>query len=231
MNASEPLSPSVRHARHVVAAVFLGLLVLLLLFAAFVFARFGGPEMILFTLFIWPLGVIFGLGHALVSPGRLPPRVLVVLAGLATPFLASELRDFAVAAGSSFRRGNVPPEVRAELSLRKYMETPRRVIFVSFPYVVVEGGYSLLLDYVEVRPENTDAVRDYLETEILGHSIRAELSSESLHQYLAGARNPVTAPYAQGPSATYGDVPATITIDGVIVNFEIDRRWGYDDGS
>lgn len=228
MATPEPLSPSVRHARHVVAAVFLGFLVLLILFATWVLTKDRGPEILLFTMFIWPLGIMFGLGHALISPGRMPLRVLVVLVGLTTPILTAQLADFLTRAENARRSRDASPEVRAQMFLCEYMEKPRRVIFVDFPYVVVEDGYSLFLDGVEVRPENMDAVRHYLETEVLGRSVRAELSTDSLQPYHAGVRSPVTSPYAQGPSKDFGDAPATIAVDDVIVNFEINTRWGYD---
>lgn len=223
----------VQHARRVAAAVILTILALVIVADAVIFQYFGpGPEAVIFGLFLfWPVAAGCGLAYALVSEGRTVVRVLVLLMGLAGPYIAMYIAPVTAPLSLQIREHQSCERTRlAERHvafLQEYMSAPRSVIFVSDPFVVVEGGYSLELCDERVRPENRRAVGTYLATHLLGREVTATLPPDVLSRYNPNTRRGVTDPYAQGPSQGFGDAPAVVLLDGTSVSQEINSRWGY----
>jgi hypothetical protein len=190
-----------------------------------------GPEAAILSLGLWPVGIGCGVAYALLSRGRLFLRVVAILIGLAMPYVAVAIvpTTAPVVEGLEglLRHSKARREERHLAFLESYLSEPRQVIFVHFPYVVVKGGYSLLLLGVSVRPENIDAVAEYLESSVLGRNATATFPDDFLDRYHSNTRCGTTDPYARGAARGYGDAPAMVVVDGVHLNREIARRWGY----
>jgi hypothetical protein len=158
-------------------------------------------------------------------------RVFVVLLGLGEPFAALTIRDSLDSLDQwKVQRHRAELALRApgELAfLRNYMSTPRTVISASFPFVVVEGGYALVLYDVECRPGYCALIDPFLRNVIVGRQVTATFPADFLARYRSGARNAVTISYARGSSGDFGDAPAVVMLDSMIVNAELRRRYGY----
>jgi hypothetical protein len=156
-------------------------------------------------------------------------RVLVVLVGLAAPYLAGSIAPLMRPLASRIQALPVESrnrEKREHLEfLQTYMSEGRSVIFVSSPYVVVEGGYSLALFGLRIPREKSDAARSDLEARLTGRKITATFPPEFMLGYNPNTRNAVTSPYARGKARRFGDAPALVDLDGAAVIPEMNRRW------
>jgi len=212
-------------------AALLGLVCVIVADAVLIGFLRRGPEAAIVSLAVWPVGIGCGLAYALLSRGRVFLRMLAIPVGLATPFLAVAIvpATAPVVEGLEgyLRHAKARREERHLAFLESYLSEPRQVIFVRYPFVVVEGGYSLQLHGVEVRLENLDAVADYLDSHVLGKQVTATFPADFLDRYHANTRRGSTDPYARGAARSYGDAPAVVVVDGVHLNREIARRWGY----
>ncbi len=231
MTTHEPESASELSGRRFFAASMLANMVLVIVFNAFANAYLGrSPETAILTLFLWPHAFALGLAYAVASRGLMSVRVLVVLVGLTAPYLAVSIAPLMAPVVS--RNNSQPKESRDQVTqrhmefLQNYMGEPRSVIFVSLPYIVVEGGYSLALVSLRIPRENLDSATIDLKARLLGRKITATLPPDYLVSYKPDMRNVVTSTYARGKARSFGDVPAVIALDGVDVIKEIDHRWG-----
>lgn len=188
-----------------------------------------GPELLVLVWGMWAAAIGLGIAFANISPGPKWIRALVVCLGLLAPFAAEQL-EVVVAGADDLHEGMLRERADALANrhaefLANYMRTPRRVVFVKYPVVVVEGGFSLKLYAVKVHPRFELEAAEYFERSLVGRSITATFPPDFAAHYFGAVRNPLTASYAKGPSAGYGDAPAAIFVDGVLVNVEIRRRW------
>jgi hypothetical protein len=222
-----PLRPH----RHV-TPLTLGLLAATIVVLSVVIEFLGrGPETIVVVVLFWPLAAACAVGYAAWGRGGLAVKAAVLLVGAASPFIAVWIIPATAPVAAALRGARHASFARSKehhlAFLRKHLSEPRDVVFVQYPFVVVEGGYSLEVRDVSVPAENLDAVRDYFRTTLAGKAVTATFPEDFADHYTPNMRSGVTDPYLSGRSRGYGDAPAFIRVDGFLVNREILRRWGH----
>jgi hypothetical protein len=229
----QPAPATGRRLRHYVAnAVFAGLVLVIVGYAVIGEELQHGLEMFFITFMLWPLMLALGVAYAVISPGSRFVRALVVLVGLVGPVVPSLVHDAVdevvnpINAAIEQRRcaRKAEREERHLAFLQKYMSEPRAVVFVSLPYVVVEGGYSLALHDVQVPDGSRERLAPYFKGLLAGRRVTATFPPNFLAHYNSGIRSRATVEYARGPSQDYGDAMAIISVGGMNVNREITRK-------
>ena len=231
MNLSAPDTPRSRYRRGASLIALVSLVLAILVESVLTAWLNRGIEAALLTVVFWPLCILLGAVFAVASRGSLAVRGLVILVGLAGPFIAVGILPVTTPLAEALEVSRLDASDRREerqlAFLQEYLSGPREVIFVRYPFVVVEGGFSLKLDGVSVPAENIDAVHEFLETTLKGRAVTATFPQDFLDRYSANTRRGTTDPYRRGPSRDFGDARALVSVDGMLLNQEIVRRWGH----
>lgn len=231
MTRFERAAALLRGIRRTVATASLSLLVLVIVGSAWILELYDVEWIagLFFGPLVWLLAVLCGIAHA-IAGRKLVLRVLAVGVGLAAPWLAEQIMPTIGAIDAQIERSRVEAASREKEQhlafLQEYLSEPRKVIFERYPYVVVEGGYSLLLDDIWIAQANPDSVEGSLASLLAGRKVTAAFPADFLKRYRVDVRRKVTDGFRTDRSRHYGDAPAKVSVDGVSVNSTLNARWG-----